>query len=119
MKILFILLSLSFACTSFASSDDKIFCSLLNIKRIKAIATTHSTFDKNLHCTVSCMLTLKCGAGEALAMGVLKEIQDLFGPGTADVEDLKADKFGIGLATSQAARTDSQCLEQCDLYYHQ
>ena len=120
MKIFFILLSLSLATFSAAKAEGpELICSLLNVKRVKAIATSHSTFDKNRHCSVSCMLTLKCGAVEAMSMGVLKEIQDLFGPGQADVADLAADAMGVDLAFLRTARTDIQCLEQCDLYYHQ
>jgi len=49
--------------------------------------------------------------------GTLKEIQDLFGPGDADIEDLAADALGIDLAFLRIARTDKQCLQKCDLYY--
>jgi hypothetical protein len=64
------------------------------------------------------MLALKCSGQEVMMVGLLKEIQDLFGPGEADADDLKADAFGISLAAETAARTDVQCLSQCDLYYH-
>lgn len=83
------------------------------------IASEHSEYDKNRHCTVSCMLALKCNDQEVMMVGLLKEIQDVFGPGEADSEDLKADAFGISLVSSSAAKTDSQCLTTCDLYYHQ
>lgn len=120
MKTFFILLCLTLATfTSAQAEAPELLCSLLNVKRVKAIATSHSTFDKNRHCSVSCMLTLKCGAAQALSMGVLKEIQDLFGPGQAEMADLAADALGVDLAFLRAARSDIQCLEQCDLYYHQ
>ena len=116
--MLFILLTLCLTTFSSAHADaPEILCSLLNAKRVKAIAISHSTFDKNRHCTVSCMLSLKCGPTEAMTMGILKEIQDLFGPGDADMDDLAADALGVDLAFTRRARKDSQCLEQCDLYY--
>ena len=105
--------------TTAKAEGPELICSLLNVKRVKAIAISHSRFDKNRHCSVSCMLTLKCGAVEAMSMGVLKEIQDLFGPGQADMADLAADAMGVDLAFQRTARTDINCLEQCDLYYYQ
>ena len=92
-------------------------CTLDNLERVKNIAIKHSEYDKNRHCSVSCMLTLKCYAGEVFTIGVLKEIQDLFGPGEADGKDIKADVLGIELAQKKAATTDQSCLKQCDLYY--
>ncbi len=92
-------------------------CSLNNSKRVISIAEKHSSYDKNRHCTVSCMLALKCSDNEVLMIGLLKEIKDFFGPGEASEEDLKADAFGVSLVSKNAAKSDSQCLSQCDLYY--
>ena len=103
--------------TTYASPD--FVCSLLHSKKVLKIAREHSSYDKNLHCTVSCMLALKCSDKEVLAIGVLKEIKDFFGTGTPSAEDLKADAFGVGLAATWAARSNQQCLSQCDLYFHQ
>lgn len=115
MKTILILVTLFTSTMSFARPE--IFCSLYHSKRVIKIAEKHSTYDKNRHCTVSCMLTLKCAAEEVLLIGTLKEVKDFFGPGEASTEDLKADAFGISLASKGAARTDNQCLSQCDLYY--
>lgn len=115
--ISFCLLFVSFSTVALASPE--LICSLMNSKRVIAIAQTHSTYDKNRHCSVSCMLALKCNDQEVMLIGLLKEIKDFFGPGEADQEDLKADAFGISLAAKHAAITDDQCLSQCDLYYHQ
>ncbi len=52
-----------------------------------------------------------------MTAGVLKEVRDLFGPGNAEMADLEADALGIELADTGAAKTDKQCLQQCDLYY--
>lgn len=114
-----ILLSLVVTLSTMASAHAKpaVLCSLLQIKRVIPIAEKHSKNDKNRHCTVSCMLTLKCPAEEVLTVGFLKELKDLFGPGEADIKDIEADALGVGLAATWAARSDSQCLSQCDLYY--
>lgn len=115
--ISFCLLFVSLSSAAFAGPD--LICSLYHSSRVIKIAEKHSTYDKNRHCTVSCMLALKCDDAEVLAVGLLKEIKDFFGPGEASEEDLKADIFGVSLATKRAAKTDQQCLSQCDLYYHQ
>lgn len=120
MKLFLAIFILSFSSFSMAAPTGSTFvCSLLNLKRVKAIAINHSRFDKNRHCSVSCMLTLKCPALEVLSVGVIKEIKDLLGPGTPDINDIKADAFGVDLVLSQAARNDTQCLSQCDLYFHE
>lgn len=111
------ILLLSLLVSATVQAKPEVFCSLYHSKRVIGIAEKHSKFDKNRHCTVSCMLTLKCSADEVLLVGTLKEIKDFFGPGEASAEDLKADALGISLAVKGAARSDSQCLSQCDLYY--
>lgn len=50
-------------------------------------------------------------------VGMLKEFKDVLGPGDADGADIEANSTGISLASKRAARTDQQCLDQCDLYY--
>ena len=117
LTVLMAILIASISSAAFAGPD--LFCSYYHSKRVIKIATEHSEYDKNRHCSVSCMLALKCNDQEVMMVGLLKEIQDVFGPGEADAEDLKADAFGIGLASKGAASTDLQCLTQCDLYYHQ
>jgi hypothetical protein len=94
-----------------------LFCSIKHSKRVIPLASNHSLNDKNRHCTVSCMLALTCNDGEVLLAGVLKEFKDLFGPGNAERKDLVADGRGIHLVRTDRARTDSECLEQCDLIY--
>ncbi len=103
--------------TSQASAKPAVFCSLYHSKPVIAVATAHSKNDKNRHCTVSCMLALKCNDSEVMMVGLLKEFKDVFGPGDADSEDIEADALGISLAAKRSARTNQQCLNQCDLYY--
>lgn len=119
MKLTFLFTILISSLISTAYAGPELLCSLYHSKRVIEVAEKHSGFDKNRHCTVSCMLALKCNDNEVMMIGLLKEIKDFFGPGEADSEDLKADAFGIGLASKGAAKTDLQCLSQCDLYYHQ
>ncbi len=73
--------------------------------------------DKNAHCAVSCILTHRCYASHVLALGVGKEIWDVFTPGDADLYDLQADIRGINLSTSGRARNKADCFVQCDSYY--
>lgn len=103
--------------SSSAFAKPEFICSYLHAKKVVPIAEAHSSNDKNRHCTVSCMFTLRCPVDDVLAIGVLKEVKDVFGPGNAEVDDLKADLLGIELAVKGAARTNKQCLQQCDLYY--
>ena len=96
---------------------ERFVCSLMHAKRVMAIAQKHSDFDKNRHCSVSCMLALKCNDSEVLMVGMLKEFKDLLGPGDADTADIEANITGIALASKGAAWTDGECLSSCDLYF--
>jgi hypothetical protein len=118
MKIFTLLLILGGLSFSAQAGQEKILCSLLHAKAVVTKATAHSPQDKNRHCAVSCLLTLRCPPGEVLLVGVMKEIKDLLGPGQAEVADLEANLTGISLALKLAARNTHQCFEQCDLYYH-
>jgi len=98
-------------------SPDKFICSMKHSKAVIAVAEKHSTFDKNRHCTVSCMLGLRCNLNEVMLVGIMKEFKDVFGPGNAERDDLYADKYGVDLVRHKRAGTDTECLEQCDLRY--
>ena len=119
MKLTVLLAILMGSMVGSAYAGPELLCSLYHSNRVIKIASEHTEYDKNRHCTVSCMLALKCNDHEVMMIGLLKEIQDLFGPGEADADDLKADSFGISLAAEGTAKTDLQCLSQCDLYYRQ
>ncbi len=73
--------------------------------------------DKLKHCSVTCMLTLRCGAADALELGLLKELKDLFGEGNAEWADLEANQTGAYQASIGRARTDNQCISRCRDYY--
>lgn len=119
MKIVILLSLIFLGLPSGAQARPEFICSLYHAKRVIALASSHSTYDKNRHCSVSCMLALKCVDAEVMMIGYLKEFEDVFTPGDCDVQDLKADAFGISLSAKGAATTDKECLSQCDLYYHQ
>lgn len=53
--------------------------------------------DKFMHCTLSCLITVECGATQSWAAGIAKELWDVIGPGDADWADLRADRSGIQL----------------------
>lgn len=115
--ILAALILLSASMAQAKPSPDKFICSIKHSKTVIAVASEHSTYDKNRHCTVSCMLSLRCNSNEVLLVGILKEFKDVFGPGNAERADLIADKYGIDLVRHKRATVDHECLEQCDLRY--
>lgn len=98
-------------------TPSKFICSVKHSKYVISVAERHSANDKNRHCTVSCMLSLRCNSNEVLLVGILKEFRDIFGPGNAEREDIIADKYGIDLVRHKRATIDNECLEQCDLRY--
>lgn len=116
MKTILILVLLVSTTSAFAKKRYQL-CSVREARKVIPIAEGHSSYDKNRHCTVSCMLALRCNKNEVMLIGILKEIKDLFGPGHAEREDIRADRTGIQLVRNQRARTDRECLDQCDLYY--
>jgi hypothetical protein len=73
--------------------------------------------DKNRHCAVSCILTFRCFSTDVLAIGIAKEIYDMFTPGDADFKDIQADYRGIRLVLSGRARDKRDCYQQCDSHY--
>ncbi len=84
---------------------------------VVAIAQKHSWDDKNNHCSVSCLLSLRCSLTEVALAGYYKELRDVLGPGSADARDLEANRIGRDQVRYKRARTDRECLSQCDLYY--
>lgn len=116
MKFLILILLMTVSLSA-SAKPKKLFCAYRNAKIVVPIAERHSTFDKNRHCTVSCMLALRCNDVEVLVAGYLKEFEDVFGPGDADGQDIIANKYGISIVRNNRADVDRECLEQCDLRY--
>ena len=112
-----IISALIFTISTQSMAGVEFFCSLKYLKPVVAVAKSHSTYDKNLHCAVSCMLTLRCNSKEVLLVGYLKEFKDLLGPGNAERADIEADKYGISLVKHKRAMEDKECQTQCDLRY--
>lgn len=115
MKNLICLIVLLSSSLAFAEAGH--LCNRNDIKVTTTKAKAHANNDKNMHCSTSCMLTLRCGPKQAMAIGYLKEFQDIFTPGDADWKDIVADRTGISIAVHKRALNDNECLEQCDLHY--
>lgn len=116
MKLLIFILMMTVSLGAVAKPR-KLFCAYTNAKIVVPIAERHSSFDKNRHCSVSCMLALRCNDTEVLVAGYLKEFQDVFGPGDADENDIIANKYGISIVRNNRADNDRECLQQCDVRY--
>lgn len=123
--IVFVILCL-WSTASLANRD--FICKPSTIRAVRAEVTARTqrmeqanhcdrTNDKNMHCAVSCVLTLRCFSTDVLILGLGKEIVDVFTPGDADLRDLKADFRGVDLASSGRARNRADCYRQCDAYY--
>lgn len=101
-----------------AQSKQMALCSSLFASAIKAkVEKISSVTDKFKHCAVSCMLTLRCGPSDALSLGVIKEIVDVFGEGNAEWADIEADTIGINLGISRKVKADNHCINECLEYY--
>ena len=116
MKKLFLILALVHATSAF-SAPAALLCTWWQADEVLAIARKHSSNDKNNHCSVSCMLAVRCSRPESAIGGFLKEIKDVFGPGNAEMSDLRANRVGLGIVTGGRASNDNECLEQCSNYY--
>ncbi len=107
--ILFSLFALN---TNAAVSNEKIFCASYYAfyykKEVEKLPN-----DKTMHCTMSCYLAVKCPREEAYLIGYLKEFWDIFGPGDADWNDIRANKAGIKFAKLKSKPyCKSQCLKK-------
>ena len=115
MKLFFLSLSLLLVAHQ-AQAKDAI-CKRSYIKTIVAASKAHTGNDKNMHCSTSCMLTLRCHSSSVITLGYMKELQDIFTPGDADWNDIKADMVGINMVLHKRSDSDKECFEQCDLVY--
>lgn len=117
MKILLLTFFLMTLVLPAHAAKKKLICSRADIDKAIKVATSHSQNDKNRHCSVSCLLTLKCNSNYVLGLGIAKEIKDATGKGNAEWADFEADRMGIALVLSKRALSNRECLSQCDLYY--
>jgi hypothetical protein len=118
MKIYLLIITSILLVSSNVKAQDKFICSSFYAKS-KAEKVRHypGSRDKFKHCSVSCMLTLKCGSLDSFSIGVIKEIFDLLGMGTAEVDDIKANMEGINLAKKKIATDDDECMIECGVIY--
>jgi hypothetical protein len=114
--LILVLLGLTISTGAFSQEKEIPVCSIFYAKSVKAKLLPSNTLDKYKHCAVSCMLALRCGALDSANIGILKEIWDLFTPGNAEIDDLKADLIGIRFKTTKMATTDKECNNRCDEY---
>ncbi|MFL5783126.1 MAG: hypothetical protein ACJ76H_00870 [Bacteriovoracaceae bacterium] len=116
MKI-FSVLFFVFGLWSTAVEAKELLCKMSTIKAVKAEVERLPITDKNMHCSASCILTLKCYPDDVLAIGIGKEILDILTPGDCDINDIRADLKGIRLVTSGTSRDSEDCYARCLSYY--
>jgi hypothetical protein len=100
------------ACAPLAT--DKIRASRSTLGCMRAAIAEHPldlSDDRQAHCVAAGLIALRCSATEAWLASVGKEVSDIFGTGTAELRDLKADRDGIRCAHS--ATNDIDLLECC------
>lgn len=95
-----------------AQNRPKLFCAVRSALKHKEYVASFRN-DKTKHCTLSCIMALHCTNVSARLVGQLKELADLFGPGDADEDDIKANEEGIRLSHTSENRNDCKlsCLE--------
>lgn len=124
MKTLLLILTLMASLNSFASQkSQKIVCAYIIGSSFEDDLRAHGGTDKFMHCAMSCYLASRCGSSESAVAGILKEVMDLFGPGNAEWDDLKADTVGVALGTplyysfKPRETKKKYCLDECVKVY--
>jgi hypothetical protein len=115
MRLLLVALLLSVFVPSMAMGQG--LCAGIQAYRLKDRVELPGASDKYKHCTLSCMLALRCGPSDSISLGLLKEIADLLGYGTPDIEDIRANAKGIGFVVKFKAFRDSSCHRLCRQAY--
>lgn len=95
-------------------AEDKLYCSLYYAFKFKEQVSKLEN-DKQMHCSMSCLIARRCKKGEVLAIGLIKEFVDAMGAGTPDPNDIRANVRGIQLAGRISS--DRQCYSKCILIY--
>ena len=116
MRSLVFLLLFIFGNLSFANAEEKFICSSYYAYKLKGHLPTRA-YDKWKHCTLSCWLARRCGANDAMQIGLLKELWDLVSPGNAEWEDIEADAQGISFYQEKQAGSDKECSYRCSTVY--
>lgn len=115
MKIfLFISILLGIQLSNTARAEEKLICSVYYAVKYEAeVRKLHN--DKQMHCSMSCMIARKCGKLESTAIGYIKELVDHFTDGTPDRADIEANKKGIRYA--KKASSNLACKRYCQSIY--
>ena len=116
MKIIITALLLSFSAK--ASSPQDLFCAYKSALKYRDIVRFRSfARDKYRHCTVSCIVGIECGITSTALIGIAKEIYDVFGPGSAEWEDLLANIMGLRISRRTSVNDLKSCSSACKTYY--
>nr|BDT29432.1 hypothetical protein BHI3_28980 [Bacteriovorax sp. HI3] len=116
LKLISLLLLLNSA-PSFANEEENFICSAFYVKPLVAKVNAPNARDKFKHCSVSCMLTLRCGTLDAYSAGLLKELLDMMGMGNPETADIRANVAGITFAKNKEATNDEECMSLCGKLY--
>lgn len=117
MKTTVLALFMIIGLASFSSanaSENKFVCSAYYIYKYETRIRSLNN-DKQMHCSMSCLLARKCGRLESGAVGYIKEIVDIFTNGTPDRNDIKANIKGIKFA--KKAKSENACINYCKKIY--
>lgn len=118
MKIFLMFFFISFASAQTTAVPNCVLMHMNFAKKYTEEAVGNNGYlDKQKHCAVSCMLAIQCPIHEVALIGILKELVDIFGPGKAELEDLRADYKGIELHQSKKIKTYSGCIDACKEIY--
>ncbi|TDP55201.1 hypothetical protein C8D79_0246 [Bacteriovorax stolpii] len=116
LKLISLLLLLN-SSASFANEEENFVCSAFYVKPLVAKVNAPNARDKFKHCSVSCMLTLRCGTLDAYSAGLLKELLDMMGMGNPETADIRANVAGITFAKKKEATNDEECMDLCGKLY--
>ena len=109
MTIFFLLFS-----HTFALSEKGMKCSVISANNSKShFSSKFFARDKFKHCGISCVMANECGPLSSLALGVSKELYDIFGPGEAELTDLIANMMGIKFYSLGLGRDHNTCKLAC------
>ena len=114
MKIILIFVVAISLSISQALADDKLTCSLFHAILYKDQVRKLEN-DKQMHCSMSCLIARKCEKTEVVAIGFIKEFVDALGFGTPDSQDIRANLKGIKYA--DRALTERKCYSYCKITY--
>ncbi|AYF44136.1 MULTISPECIES: hypothetical protein [Halobacteriovorax] len=116
MKNLFLSVLICVSLPSFAS--DGLICAIESATYYKRVLETQNLeVDKYKHCTISCIVGIECGVKPTAMIGVAKELYDLFGGGTPELEDLLANLRGLRLSQRGDIQNFEECSSHCQVYY--